>query len=158
RALPFRGQAPAPGRRDHLATPRRRLSSGPRYRRSDRGRRLSNRELRPVLLHPVAALASGPPHPGHRPAAVGASARDGEAPSSGTSRLEAQSSRLSCPQQQGTVCVANPSGELVGCIYPPRRGVALDTAGWGHPRLDAAVGAAPPSLALTLWQADCPVA
>src|SRR5215472_6650278 len=35
----------------------------------------------------------------------------------------------------------------------PRWGVALDTAGWGHPRLDAAVGVAPPSLALTLWQA-----
>src|SRR5262249_41193371 len=38
----------------------------------------------------------------------------------------------------------------------PRWGVALDTAGWGHPRLDAAVGVAPPSLALTLWQATRP--
>src|SRR5215467_8100911 len=38
----------------------------------------------------------------------------------------------------------------------PRWGVALDTAGWGHPRLDAAVGVAPPGLALTLWQATRP--
>src|SRR5262249_45765497 len=38
----------------------------------------------------------------------------------------------------------------------PGWGVALDTAGWGHPRLDAAVGVAPPSLALTLWQATRP--
>src|SRR5262249_2461726 len=43
--------------------------------------------------------------------------------------------------------------EAVGCIYP-RRWAGTPHSGWGHPRLDATpVGLAPPSLALTLWQA-----